>query len=163
MFSKIAQFTKAASADKIKKNPSPMDEKEVAFLCSMAIAELMELVTTVLPSDSKLSPQEFINICCEGTDQPKPYPGKNDADKITYQLDSVIDLVYYCGDIVKKHTGMPDESLDEVFEEVHKANMTKIHPDGTVHRREDGKILKPEGWKEPDVLSVVKKLLEKSA
>lgn len=163
MFSQIAQFTKAASADKIKKEPSPMTEIEVAFLCRMVISELMELITTVLHENSEITPQEFIHICCQDTDLPKPYTGKTDNEKIAYQLDAVVDLAYYCGDITKKHTGMPDESLDEVFNEVHKANMTKIHPDGTVHRREsDGKILKPEGWKEPDVVAVVKKLLEKA-
>ena len=87
---------------------------------------------------------------------------KTDTEKLACQLDAVVDLVYYCGNITKKHTGMPDESLDEVFIEVHKANMNKIHPDGTVHRREDGKILKPEGWKEPDIISVIKRLLGKS-
>lgn len=33
--------------------------------------------------------------------------------------------------------------LDVVGDEVHRSNMTKIWPDGTVHYREDGKVLKP--------------------
>lgn len=162
MFSQIAKFTKAANSDEIKKSPSPMDEKEVAFLCKMVISELMELVTTVLPENSEVTPQDFIHICCEDADSPKPYTGTNDVEKLAYQLDCCVDWCYYTGNISKKHTGMPDESLDEVFNEVHKANMNKIHPDGTVHRRADGKILKPEGWKEPDVISVIKRLLEKT-
>jgi predicted HAD superfamily Cof-like phosphohydrolase len=39
--------------------------------------------------------------------------------------------------------GIPE---DEVFDEVHRSNMDKAEPDGTVHRREDGKILKAERW-----------------
>lgn len=41
--------------------------------------------------------------------------------------------------------GLP---LEEVFAEVHKNNMSKVHPDGTIRRREDGKILKPDTFKE---------------
>jgi predicted HAD superfamily Cof-like phosphohydrolase len=33
--------------------------------------------------------------------------------------------------------------LDPVLAEVHRSNMTKLWPDGTVHYREDGKVLKP--------------------
>ena len=42
--------------------------------------------------------------------------------------------------------GLP---LEEVFYEVHKSNMSKLGPDGEVLRREDGKILKSELYKEP--------------
>jgi len=37
-----------------------------------------------------------------------------------------------------------------VFAEVHRSNMAKL-VDGKVIRREDGKVLKPEGWTPPDV------------
>lgn len=43
--------------------------------------------------------------------------------------------------------------IREIWEEVHKTNMAKEH--GPI--REDGKRLKPEGWKPPDVLSILKK------
>lgn len=39
----------------------------------------------------------------------------------------------------------------EVWKEVHKSNMAKAQPDGTVLRRADGKILKPESWTPPDI------------
>lgn len=45
--------------------------------------------------------------------------------------------------------------LDAVIAEVHRANMAKLGPDGTPVYREDGKVLKPEGWKAPDVVSVL--------
>jgi predicted HAD superfamily Cof-like phosphohydrolase len=47
--------------------------------------------------------------------------------------------------------------LYEVFLEVHRANMSKALPDGTVKRREDGKVLKSENFKPADVKSVLKK------
>lgn len=41
--------------------------------------------------------------------------------------------------------------LDAVLAEIHRSNMTKIGPDGTVSRREDGKVLKGEHYEAPDV------------
>lgn len=45
--------------------------------------------------------------------------------------------------------------FDAVWAEVHKSNMAKLGPDGKPILREDGKILKPNGWKEPDMESVL--------
>jgi predicted HAD superfamily Cof-like phosphohydrolase len=45
--------------------------------------------------------------------------------------------------------------FDAVWTEVHRSNMAKVGPDGTVVMREDGKILKPEGWQAPDVAAVL--------
>jgi predicted HAD superfamily Cof-like phosphohydrolase len=44
--------------------------------------------------------------------------------------------------------GMP---LDRLWDEVHRSNMAKVGPDGKVTYREDGKVLKPEGWTPPDI------------
>lgn len=41
------------------------------------------------------------------------------------------------------------------FLEVQRSNMAKLQPDGTVLRREDGKVLKPAGWTPPDLLGVI--------
>lgn len=38
-----------------------------------------------------------------------------------------------------------------VFSEVHRSNMAKLGPDGKPIIREDGKIIKPQGWQPPDV------------
>ncbi len=46
--------------------------------------------------------------------------------------------------------------LEKVLAEVHRSNMTKLWEDGTVHRREDGKILKPPTYSPADI----KKALE---
>lgn len=44
--------------------------------------------------------------------------------------------------------GLP---LKEVFEEVHKSNMSKLGEDGKPVLREDGKVLKGSNYKEPDL------------
>ena len=46
--------------------------------------------------------------------------------------------------------------MGPVFEAVHAANMRKAGPDGTVQKRTDGKILKPDGWKPADVAAVLR-------
>jgi len=45
--------------------------------------------------------------------------------------------------------------LDECFLEVHASNMSKCGPGGRVLRRDDGKILKPEGYFPPDLEAVL--------
>lgn len=47
--------------------------------------------------------------------------------------------------------------LNDVWNEIHRSNMAKVDPlTGAVRRREDGKILKPEGWTPPDIASIIK-------
>lgn len=47
--------------------------------------------------------------------------------------------------------------VEGAWQEVMRSNMAKIDPTtGTVHRREDGKILKPKGWTPPDLSRFVK-------
>jgi len=44
--------------------------------------------------------------------------------------------------------------LDVVIAEVHRANMAKV-ANGHARRRRDGKVLKPAGWRPPDVKGVL--------
>ena len=62
---------------------------------------------------------------------------KNDLENIAKELADIIYIV--CGTAVSY--GIP---LDRVFDEVHRSNMAKL-VDGKPVRRDDGKILKPEG------------------
>lgn len=42
--------------------------------------------------------------------------------------------------------------VNGAWHEVHASNMAKIDPEtGKVRKREDGKVLKPEGWKPPEL------------
>jgi predicted HAD superfamily Cof-like phosphohydrolase len=45
--------------------------------------------------------------------------------------------------------GQADAMID-LFEIVQAANMEKLWPDGKPHFREDGKVIKPEGWQPPE-------------
>ena len=70
-----------------------------------------------------------------------------EATDLAGQADALVDAIYYICDTAVRH-GM---NLDQVFEIVHGANMQKV-VDGRVIRRDDGKILKPEGWQDPGPL-----------
>lgn len=69
-----------------------------------------------------------------------------EAATLAEQADAYIDIAYFAiGGLVE--LGVVPHRLWCL---VHEANMAKRHPDGTVKRREDGKIIKPEGWVAPD-------------
>ncbi|WP_159773700.1 MazG nucleotide pyrophosphohydrolase domain-containing protein [Streptomyces sp. HM190] len=46
--------------------------------------------------------------------------------------------------------------LDAVIAEIHRSNMTKLGPDGRVARRADGKVLKGDHYRAPDVAAVLR-------
>lgn len=46
-------------------------------------------------------------------------------------------------------------NLDEVISEIHRSNMTKLGPDGKPILREDGKVLKSEGYSRPNLRQVL--------
>ncbi|WP_408649065.1 pyrophosphohydrolase domain-containing protein [Streptomyces poriticola] len=47
--------------------------------------------------------------------------------------------------------------LDAVIAEIHRANMSKLGPDGSIARRADGKVLKGEHYRAPDVAAVLRR------
>ena len=70
-----------------------------------------------------------------------------EATTVEEQADAMIDLIYFAlGTLVEM--GVRPAAL---FDIVHTANMQKLWPDGTAHKRpEDGKIIKPPGWQDPE-------------
>jgi predicted HAD superfamily Cof-like phosphohydrolase len=70
-------------------------------------------------------------------------------DRLAHEL---ADLVYVAYGTALVH-GI---DLDAVIAEIHRANMTKIGPGGTVSRRADGKVLKGEHYRAPDVSAILR-------
>lgn len=67
--------------------------------------------------------------------------------------DGMVDAIYVIVGAALEY-GLP---IDRVWQAVQKANMAKVDPStGKVHRRADGKILKPPGWTPPDIAAVLK-------
>ncbi|WP_405641445.1 MazG nucleotide pyrophosphohydrolase domain-containing protein [Streptomyces uncialis] len=70
-------------------------------------------------------------------------------DKIAHEL---ADVVYIAYGTALVH-GI---DLDQVIAEIHRANMTKLGPDGTPQVRADGKVLKGDHYVAPDVSAVLR-------
>lgn len=72
------------------------------------------------------------------------------ADTIYDEADAMIDLIYFAlGTFVEM--GIQPQ---QIFDIVQKANMDKVWPDGLVHKKPDGKTIKPEGWVAPEPLII---------
>lgn len=70
---------------------------------------------------------------------------KNNDD--VEQLDACMDMIW----VILGYCHMKGWNIKGAWNEVTDTNLSKIDAvTGKVKRREDGKILKPEGWKEPD-------------
>lgn len=67
--------------------------------------------------------------------------------------DAVADILYIAFGLAVYH-GLP---IYELFEEVHRSNMTKTFPDGTFHRNEKGKIVKPDSFTPPELTAILSK------
>lgn len=80
------------------------------------------------------------------------YMKAEDLDDIVYLADSMRSLAAVI--FLAAYTyGIP---LVEVFEEIHRSNLSKLDPEtGAPIRRDDGKILKPPGYRPPDIASIL--------
>jgi predicted HAD superfamily Cof-like phosphohydrolase len=67
-------------------------------------------------------------------------------------LDALADIGYILAGTILNH-GMQN-IYDDAFDEVHRSNMAKL-VDGKVLRREDGKVMKPQGWTAPQLAQFV--------
>jgi predicted HAD superfamily Cof-like phosphohydrolase len=71
-----------------------------------------------------------------------------EANDRVEQLDALIDILVVTMGAIRAG-GFDGEGA---WEEVMKTNFAKIDPEtGKVRKREDGKVLKPEGWKAPEL------------
>jgi predicted HAD superfamily Cof-like phosphohydrolase len=74
---------------------------------------------------------------------------------LTLVADALGDKLYIlCGTILAH--GL-QHKIVEVFEEIHRSNMSKLGPDGKPVRRDDGKVMKSELYFPPDIVSILEK------
>lgn len=74
-----------------------------------------------------------------------------DEGDLPHIAKELCDVVFTALALAKGY-GIP---FDAVWAEVMRTNFAKIGPDGEVHRRADGKIVKPPGWEAPNLESIV--------
>lgn len=109
---------------------------------SEAIDKLLQLRATLIGEESKEVLAELDN-------------GNPDLARIAKELADLLYVTYGCADML----GIP---LDDVFDEVHRSNMSKLDENGNPVFREDGKILKSPLYKEADVKGVLDRFRQRS-
>lgn len=72
---------------------------------------------------------------------------------IVEMADALGDMLYILAGTMLVH-GMQDK-IEEVFEEIHKSNMSKLGPAGKPLYREDGKVLKGPNYFKPNITSIM--------
>lgn len=143
----VTKFTRETGSV-IPKIPEPMNSDEVYFLVKMLIDEILELTATVSePTEAKIRLISTI-VSAKNIE----YRNLDTIEKIAEQGDALVDMYYYSLNAAAKK-GL---DLSSIFQVVHQANMNKKDPvTGKFIRREDGKIMKPPGWKEPDIIGEI--------
>lgn len=153
---RVKEFTEQSSGITLPTAPRPMTRKEVEFIVRMNCEELMELLMTVIePTDNV---KDVLQDIVKQSNPPVNYSfDKDKVDIINEQCDAFVDIDYYNCNAASK-VGM---NVDDFYNQVHEANMNKKFPDGTFHRNESGKVIKPPGWQEADTVTIVNTWIEK--
>jgi len=156
----VREFTKESGTD-VPDTPQLMNLEEVHFIIKMILDEMMELYATVAePQEAKLAMIKMINdsknipkeSCCDDCD--------DKFELIGLQADALVDSYYYSLNCAAKK----GVNLSKIFQLVHEANMNKRDPNtGKFLRREDGKIIKPKNWVEPDITAEIERQTAKGS
>jgi predicted HAD superfamily Cof-like phosphohydrolase len=88
-----------------------------------------------------------------GLEELNEYKEANDGDDPVGIADALADQLYILLGTILAH-GMAD-IIEDVFDEVHRSNMSKLDENGNPIYREDGKILKGPNYKKPDIGKII--------
>jgi predicted HAD superfamily Cof-like phosphohydrolase len=75
------------------------------------------------------------------------------SDDLVGIADALGDQLYIIYGTILKH-GLQDR-IEEIFEEIHRSNMSKLDENGKPILREDGKILKGRNYFKPNILKIL--------
>ena len=135
---KVRQFTEESGVV-VPREPRTLSDAEIQFNIRMVLSEAVELLQTYITD---------FNNCLEVL---KSSVALAEARTRNQSFEQTVTMR-------KIHDACVELALDMnvdlylAFLTVHEANMAKRFPDGKFHRREsDGKIIKPEGWCEPNI------------
>ncbi|MEV2222692.1 hypothetical protein AB0E01_22770 [Nocardia vinacea] len=81
------------------------------------------------------------------------YFDADESDDLEKAVDGLLDIIVVAYGTLLSYVG--PEVAQECADEVTRANLAKIRPDGTFFKRADGKVEKPEGWQPPDIAGVL--------
>jgi len=142
-FNQVKEFHKKMDG-RTQEYPQAFPAEEAGHRADFKVEEIVEF----LYAASEKDPETFAKLVeqlHQDVDKAaqKVQSKKHDEDKLTGQVDALIDLLYLTyGSLVLS-------GIDpyEIFQAVHASNMAKIFPDGKAHfDPETHKILKPKNW-----------------
>jgi len=155
---KVREFTFEAGQP-VPEKPQLMAVDEVNFIAKMILDELLELYSTVMgPKNAKAAMTKMLS---DAKNVPKMnvHPNKT-HELIAEQGDAFVDIWYYSLNCMAKK----GVNLSSIFDLVHNANMAKRDPEtGKFIKRADGKIIKPKGWRAPNVSAEIKRQQDQGA
>lgn len=134
----------------------------------MQVLDFQKRVNAPLPDTPTLLPlersqlrqsllqEEVTEIAAAVTDWHFPKEDRpTDEETLTGILDGIIDSIYVLIGTAHEY-GLADR-LVFAFTEVHESNMTKFGENGVAVFREDGKLLKPDTYRKPNLSQIIKK------
>ena len=126
-----------------------MSHDEVHFISKMIVDEVLELWATLHTSAEAVA--AMVDIIETAEKLPKEVFSDDEQgliDQVAAQADALVDVEYYMLNCAAKK-GI---NMSAIFGVVHAANMAKRNPEtGKFEKNAIGKIVKPPGWKAPDV------------
>lgn len=139
-YADVAKFMRAFG-QKVRTNPTTdISENERILRARLVLEEALEFVAA-------MGFDAFVEPGHNGEEHDVQLSDTGNGIDLVEAADAIGDVLvvtYGSG-----HTlGIPTA---DVFAEVHRSNMDKLGPDGKPIVREDGKVIKPEGWQKPDI------------
>jgi len=155
---KVREFTFEAGQP-VPDKPQLMGIKEIHFITKMILDELLELYSTVMaPQNAKAAMIEMVKVA-KNVPKMNVHPNKT-HELIAEQGDAFVDIWYYSLNC----SAQKGVNLSSIFNVVHNANMAKRDAQsGKFIKRADGKIIKPKGWRPPNVSAEVKRQQDQGA
>lgn len=157
----VREFTEGSCGKSCPATPQLMSRDTVKFLLRMLFSELDELACTVTSNAEERD--AFMHEALESRDQCNKYRGSDntisDDSELRLQVigeqgDALVDAWYYSLNVAAG-AGI---NLSGIFDVVHAANMAKRDPvTKQFQRRADGKVIKPVGWKEPNITEEIQR------
>jgi len=119
--------------------------KEIADIKAFQIA--FECNVLPVPTMPAKEIQELrVKLLQEELDELKQANQDNDIVEVG---DALTDILYILLGTACEY-GLIDK-MEDMWDLVHKNNMAKLWSDGLVHKREDGKVIKPEGFEKVEL------------
>jgi predicted HAD superfamily Cof-like phosphohydrolase len=154
----VKEFTEKSMGIECPKYPTRITADEVKFITGMVMDELFEFLATVLPPEH--IPKVLVEIAINSAKRTDIKTPSGEIETIAEQADAITDIIYY----LLNGSAKAGVDIEEVFNEVHKANMAKGGKDGkSFIRNEKGKVMKPKGWTPPDIKAVIMKMRQKGS